>query len=72
MAEGTPMNLPGERSGTGEASCCPMPSTRTLPGRMPSGSGRWGRRNAQKALHKAAKDPYEPEYGSASRGPRLP
>ena len=38
-----------------------MPSTRTLRGRLPSGAGRWGRRNAQKAPHKAAKDPYEPD-----------
>ncbi len=47
--------------GAGGASCCPMPSTRTLPGRLSSGAGRWGRRNAQKAPHKAAKDPYEPD-----------
>ena len=38
-----------------------MPSTRTLPGRLSSGAGRWGRRSAQKAPHKAAKDPYEPD-----------
>ncbi len=36
---------------------CPMSSGRTLPGRLPSGVGRWGRRNPQKAPHKAAKDP---------------
>ncbi len=47
--------------GAGGASCCPMPSTRTLPGRLSSGAGRWGRRSAQKAPHKAAKDPYEPD-----------
>ena len=38
-----------------------MPSTRTLLGRLSSGAGRWGRRSAQKAPHKAAKDPYEPD-----------
>ena len=31
----------------------------TLLGRLSSGVGRWGRRNAQKAPHKAANDPYE-------------
>ncbi len=46
---------------SGWASRCPMPSIRILPGRLPSGVGRCGRRNAQKAPHKAAKDPYEPD-----------
>jgi len=31
----------------------------TLLGRLSSGVGRWGRRNAQKAPHKAANGPYE-------------
>ncbi len=38
-----------------------MSSIRILPERLPSGVGRWGRRNAQKAPHKAAKDPYKPD-----------
>ncbi len=39
-----------------------MSSGRTLPGRLPSGVGRWGRRTAQKARTRPTKDPYEPNH----------